>query len=220
MIRCVVWDWNGTLLNDVEVAFSAMNQMLSRRGLPRLESLSAYREIFTFPVRDYYEAAGLDLERESFSELAVEWTQLYNRFYPNCGLFPKAAEILKAVQGMGLRQLLVSASQQQALDRQVEEQGLAGCFEAQLGISNIYAGSKAGLAQAYFQRQGIYPQEAVFLGDTLHDWQVAEEAGCLCALLSQGHQSRSLLETAGVPVLDRLEEVLSLLGESQRGERK
>ena len=107
MIRCVVWDWNGTLLNDVEVAFSAMNQMLSRRGLPRLESLSAYREIFTFPVRDYYVAAGLDLERESFSELAVEWTQLYNRFYPSCGLFPKAAEILKAVQGMGLRQLLV-----------------------------------------------------------------------------------------------------------------
>ena len=160
MIRCVVWDWNGTLLNDVEVAFSAMNQMLSRRGLPRLESLSAYREIFTFPVRDYYVAAGLDLERESFSELAVEWTQLYNRFYPSCGLFPKAAEILKAVQGMGLRQLLVSASQQQALDRQVEEQGLTGCFEAQLGISNIYAGSKAGLAQAYFQRQGICPQEA------------------------------------------------------------
>ena len=220
MIRCVVWDWNGTLLNDVEVAFSAMNQMLSRRGLPRLESLSAYREIFTFPVRDYYEAAGLDLERESFSELAVEWTQLYNRFYPSCGLFPKAAEILKAVQGMGLRQLLVSASQQEALDRQVEEQGLTGCFEAQLGISNIYAGSKAGLAQAYFQRQGICPQEAVFLGDTLHDWQVAEEAGCLCALLSQGHQSRSLLETAGVPVLDRLEEVLPLLGGSQRGERK
>ena len=104
MIRCVVWDWNGTLLNDVEAAFSAMNQMLSRRGLPRLESLSAYREIFTFPVRDYYEAAGLDLERESFSELAVEWTQLYNRFYPSCGLFPKAAEILKAVQGMGLPQ--------------------------------------------------------------------------------------------------------------------
>ena len=102
----------------------------------------------------------------------------------------------------------------------MEEQGLTGCFEAQLGISNIYAGSKAGLAQAYFQRQGICPQEAVFLGDTLHDWQVAEEAGCLCALLSQGHQSRSLLETAGVPVLDRLEEVLSLLGESQRGERK
>ena len=62
MYRCIVWDWNGTLLNDVQAAFSAMNAMLSRRGLPLMESLAQYRELFTFPVRQYYAAAGLDLD--------------------------------------------------------------------------------------------------------------------------------------------------------------
>ena len=108
---------------------------------------------------------------------------------------------------MGLEQAIVSASHQQALDSQVEEQGLGGFFQARLGISDIYAGSKAGLAQRYLESQGVPPEQALFVGDTLHDWEVAQEAGCPCVLLAQGHQSRALLETAGVPVLESLIQV-------------
>ena len=207
MYRCIVWDWNGTLLNDVQVAFSAMNAMLSRRGLPLMESVAKYREHFTFPVREYYTAAGLDLEREAFEDLAVEWTEEYYRKYPTCGLYPGVEDILRSLGEQGARQIIVSASQQQALESQVVEHGVGECFAALLGISDIYAGSKAGLARRYFQEQGIPPEQALFVGDTLHDWEVAQEAGCPCILLAQGHQSRTRLEQAGVPVVDSLEQV-------------
>ena len=184
---------------------------LARRGLPLLQGREPYRDIFTFPVREYYTAAGLDLSAEPFESLAVEWTGLYHRFYPRCGLFPAAREVLQAVGEMGLEQAIVSASHQQALDSQVEEQGLGGFFQALLGISDIYAGSKAGLAQRYLESQGVPPEQALFVGDTLHDWEVAQEAGCSCVLLAQGHQSRALLGTAGVPVLVGLSQVPALL---------
>ena len=182
MLHTILWDWNGTLLDDVEVALAAMNEMLARRGLPLLQGREPYRDIFTFPVRVYYTAAGLDLSAEPFESLAVEWTGLYHRFYPRCGLFPAARAVLQAVGEMGLEQAIVSASHQQALDSQVEEQGLGGFFQARLGISDIYAGSKAGLAQRYLKSQGVPPEQALLIGDTLHDWEVAQEAGCPCTV--------------------------------------
>ena len=161
MLHTILWDWNGTLLDDVEVALAAMNEMLARRGLSLLQGREPYRDIFTFPVREYYTAAGLDLSAEPFESLAVEWTGLYHRFYPRCGLFPAARGVLQAVGEMGLEQAIVSASHQQALDSQVEEQGLGGFFQARLGISDIYAGSKAGLAQRYLKSQGVPPEQAL-----------------------------------------------------------
>ena len=144
---------------------------------------------------------------EAFEDLAVEWTEEYYRKYPTCGLYPGVGDILRSLGEQGARQIIVSASQQQALESQVVEHGVGECFAALLGISDIYAGSKAGLARRYFQEQGIPPEQALFVGDTLHDWEVAQEAGCPCILLAQGHQSRTRLEQAGVPVVDSLEQV-------------
>lgn len=203
----MVWDWNGTLLDDVHVAMAVMDTMLSRRGLPLLEGLEHYREIFTFPVRDYYLSAGLDLKRESFEDLAVKWTELYREESRHCKLFPRSEEILAELNRRGIGQLIVSASPQETLERQVEDQGIGSYFQALLGLSDIYADSKAGLARRYFEKQGIDPAAVWFVGDTLHDWEVAQDAGCACVLLAQGHQSRSRLKTAGTPVLDGIWQV-------------
>lgn len=211
MFSWILWDWNGTLLDDAATGFSAMNRLLARRGLPPLESLGRYREIFTFPVREYYRAAGLDLEKEIFEDLAVEWTALYYEYYPHSGLFPGARETLARLEGMGLRQAIVSASHQEALERQVEEHGLSRRFQALLGVSDIYAGGKAGLARAFLRERGVDPRQALFIGDTLHDWEVAGEAGCPCVLLACGHQSRERLAGAGVPVLEGPAQVLAFL---------
>ena len=211
MIPYVVWDWNGTLLNDVDAAMAVMDRMLSRRGLPSLGGAERYREIFTFPVREYYLSAGLDLVREPFEELAVEWTQLYGELSSGCGLFPGAGEVLRELEANGVAQLIVSASPQETLERQVKVQGVRERFQALLGLSDIYADSKAGLARRYFQENGVDPAQVIFIGDTLHDWEVAQDAGCGCVLLSQGHQSRRLLNKAGVPVLEGICQVPDFL---------
>jgi len=64
-VETIIWDWNGTLLNDVDICVESINILLSERGHKPL-SKSLYREIFTFPVKAYYELAGFDFTNESF----------------------------------------------------------------------------------------------------------------------------------------------------------
>ena len=204
MLDYICWDWNGTLLDDVSLCVAVMDGMLQRRGLPSLGGEARYREIFTFPVQEYYRAAGFDFGREPFEKLALEYIEEYDRRALDCPLHAGAAEVLEALEAQGLRQLIVSASKQKALEEQVGHAGVRGFFEALLGLEDSFARSKSGLALQYFSAHAVDARRVLFIGDTLHDWEVAQEAGCPCVLLAQGHQSRARLETAGVPVLESL----------------
>ncbi len=63
----IVWDWNGTLLNDVDLCFSCINRLLVSHDLKPLDTLSQYREVFTFPIEDYYKRVGFDFDKIPFS---------------------------------------------------------------------------------------------------------------------------------------------------------
>ena len=89
----IIWDWNGTLLNDVKLCADIMNNLLKARSLPTI-TLEKYREIFTFPVKDYYIKAGYDFLNESFEEISVDFIAEYESRKIGCTLYPFAAEIL------------------------------------------------------------------------------------------------------------------------------
>lgn len=201
-----VWDWNGTLLDDVEVCVRTMNGMLGKRGLPLLD-LGRYREVFTFPVRDYYRAVGFDFEKEPFEALAVEYIEPYNRAALGCGLCPGAREALEWLKQAGVRQVLVSASHEDALREQVAALGIGGYFDAVLGIKDSLGGGKAGLAGEYLLSRGAEMGQVWCVGDTLHDYEVAREMGCRCVLAAQGHQGAGRLRACGAPVLGSLREL-------------
>lgn len=213
MVDTIIWDWNGTLLDDVEISRQVMNEMLRKRGLPNLKTREDYQAIFTFPVRDYYRDAGLDLDREPFAGLAEEWTALYGAMSQKAGLFAGACQVLEQLQQRGICQLIVSASPQDTLERQVTAAGIRPYFQALLGISDIYAEGKAGVAARYLAENGVDPQNVLFIGDTLHDWEVASQTGCPCVLLTAGHQGCRRLERCGVPLLDGIQKVPSFLAE-------
>ncbi len=206
----VIWDWNGTLLDDVQVCLGVMNGILARRGLPPL-SLERYREIFAFPVKDYYGLAGLDVSGDRFFALAEEFMTGYRAASKRCALMPGAAEVLAALDGMGLSQVLASASRQDDLERQLAEQGLTGRFQAVLGMGDDLGGGKAGLAAGYIRKNGIAPDSVYFVGDTAHDWETAESVGARCVLIAAGHQSRARLTAAEAAVLDDIRQLPAFL---------
>ncbi len=86
----VIWDWNGTLLNDVPHAVDTINFLLGPRGLP-LMSIERYREIFSFPIRRYYETLGFDLQAESFADLCDQFIDRFMAKVGECALAPGAA---------------------------------------------------------------------------------------------------------------------------------
>src|SRR5574338_663611 len=102
-IKHIIWDWNGTLLNDVELCCEIINGILARRNLSLL-SLNEYKSIFTFPVKDYYIKAGLDLSKYSFEELGREWMNEYELRKNECGLHEGAAGILEQISEAGIGQ--------------------------------------------------------------------------------------------------------------------
>ena len=204
----IIWDWNGTLLNDVSWCMQQINIMLKKRRLPVLDSLQAYHCVFGFPVKDYYRRVGFDFEKESFEILAAEFIELYHN-NENALLFPAAKEILSEFQQKGIHQIILSASELGNLLSQMKPFDIASFFDEILGISDIFATSKIDLGKAYIQQTN--PEKAVLVGDTIHDKEVADELGVDCILIANGHQSKKDLSSCDSVVVDCLIDIMSVL---------
>lgn len=210
--RCLIWDWNGTLLDDVRLCLELLNVLLEQNGSANRYDLAAYREIFGFPVVDYYRRAGFDFEKRSFESLAADYVARYDPASFSCALCPGAADVLAALKSAGVRQVILSASELGLLQKQVEHLGLAGFFDELLGQTDYYAHGKLAVGKAWMERQGFDAADAVLVGDSLHDAEVAAGLGTKCVLCAAGHQSRARLAAAGVPVIDTLDQLPALLG--------
>src|SRR5262249_33596127 len=77
------------------------------------------------------------------------------------------------------------------------------------GLDNIYAASKLHLGQALMKRLGLRKQEAVVIGDTDHDYEVAGAIGADCILIANGHQSKTRLQALGAPGLDDVKDLVA-----------
>ena len=206
----IIWDFNGTVLDDVEIGIESVNLMLSARGLKTLDSVEGYRHAFGFPIIDYYEALGFDFEKEDYyTVLAPEWVNNYLERVPRTRAFDGVRETLEAAERLGVSQVLLSASEVNQLTSQLRGIGLDGFFSEIVGLDNIHAGSKKDNALLWKERN---PHAVpLFIGDTEHDAEVASAVGADCVLYSGGHQPRALLESLGYPVIDRIPQLLDFL---------
>jgi len=206
----VIWDWNGTLLDDTETCITSMNHMLARRGMPLLTQ-ERYKELFRFPVQEYYIDLGFDFNRESFELLSVEFISLYRDLQTSSELHAGAIDLLDAFRQRKIKQIILSAMERKALIRDVTARGIEGYFEEILGVDDHYANGKAGLAREYLVSTPFRADEILMLGDTLHDFEIASFLGCTCILIAQGHHPFHRLQAAGATVEKNLGDVLNLL---------
>jgi phosphoglycolate phosphatase len=184
--------------------------MLSARSIKTLQSRAEYQNAFCFPIIEYYKNVGFDFEKESFEALAKEYIDLYHgEGGGSIGLYGDAVPTLEHARLKGIAQVILSASAQENLLAQLAPYGIGYYFSETLGISDIYARSKLDVGRAYIARTEI--ARAVLIGDTVHDYEVAEALGVDCLLVARGHQSRERLRTCGVPVLGRLTEALECI---------
>ena len=196
----ILWDWNGTLLDDVELCVDALNRLLAKHAYPQRYDRNQYRAIFGFPIEEYYIRAGFDFSRHSFAMLAEEYMDDYIPASAACPLADGALEALDLFSGAGVRQVVLSASRRDTLEQQVSQRGIRSRFDRLLGLGDIYARSKVDIGLAYLREEGFAPDRAVMIGDSVHDAEVAAAMGVPCVLQCAGHQSRSALQAAGVPV--------------------
>ena len=200
--RHFLFDWNGTLQDDLRAAVAGTNAILADQGKPPIGA-DRYRDVFSFPARGCYEALGIDVEHH-------DWGALCDRFFSvfashPVGLFPGAERTLRTLRAAGATLSIVTSSEQRSVERALERYGIRDAFDAVSGQSDAAAGSKVGQALALFRSLGVGPEEACMVGDTGHDKEVADEIGCACVLLASGYESRARLSARGAPVLDSVD---------------
>ncbi|MBQ3507047.1 MAG: HAD family hydrolase [Clostridia bacterium] len=206
----VVWDFNGTVLNDVRLGIDCVNAMLKKRGLPIIPDEDAYRKIFGFPIDDYYRRLGFNFEKEDYETvLAPEWVALYLAGEEFCPVVEGARDTIGEIKRRGISQIMLSATKLQQLEGQLRRLELNGVFDEVLGLDNIHARSKTFLAVEWKAKN---PEaRPLFVGDTEHDADVADAIGADCVLYFGGHQSKEILATRGKPMIGTIPELLEFL---------
>ncbi len=205
----ILWDFNGTILDDVQIGVDSMNMLLASNGYGKRLDAKSYKDVFGFPVADYYKRLGFDFDKKSFDTLAVEWVDLYNSLVDQAVLCPNVLPALEFVKSRGSKQLILTASEVTMVKEQLEKFGIADYFEEIIGQDNIKAYGKTESARAWFDLEK--PENAVLIGDTPHDAETAKDLGIECLLVSCGHQSETRLSKYGKVFADPYEAVKYLL---------
>ncbi len=192
-LQSVIWDWNGTLLDDVQVSLKSVNEALQARGLPLITE-TFYREHFDFPVRDFYEKLGINFSRDNFDEMSERFLQIYFRNLGKASLHKGARETLTFLKENGVRQYVLSAMEQGRLEKMLRDYGLISFFDDIAGSRDIYADGKLAAGRELLARRNIDTFSAWMVGDTTHDLDVAKSLNLRCVLLACGHQTRRRLK--------------------------
>ncbi len=199
----IIWDWNGTLLNDIAQCVDVLNVMLANRNMGEM-SCDTYRGIFDFPVKNFYCQLGFDFNSISFDDIADEFLTEYRKCLPLCRLQKNAVEILTAIKNLGCTQSILSTYQQNLLTEAVEYFNLKDYFVKLIGLNDYYAASKIDNGRRWIAQLDCPPRQILLVGDTVHDYEVATQTGIDCVLMDFGHQSREKLLTCDAEILSSL----------------
>ena len=203
-----IWDFNGTILDDVELGIYAINELFKAHNMEKRIERKEYCEKFDFPIKDYYQRVGFDFEKTPYEELAPEWVDIYFSNFDKAKIYGDVVSTLNFFAQRGMRQCVLSASELKSLKSQIEDFGIGNYFEEIMGIDNIYAASKLMLAKAWRER---HPNERVmFIGDTTHDIETARILEADCFIVCAGHQSRDRFLDCDATVVSSLTELCDL----------
>lgn len=210
----VVWDWNGTLLDDVAAALGALNRMLRERGLAET-TREYYCANFSFPVKPLYSRLGMDPD--------AEWQRICDDFHRYLaegeqGIRSDAVAALELLRRNGVGQSILSALRQDLLLRDTTKFGVAQYFDLIYGVDNLDGATKLSRGHELYSRlfaapdgPGAGASMRWMIGDTLHDVEVARELGLEPILVAGGHQCLERLRTAGCRVAGSLVEAVEMV---------
>lgn len=204
---CIIWDWNGTLADDLEASLRSVNDTLMRRNMPTI-NLAQYHSYIDTPIIRFYEHL-FDLNEVPMSVLSEEFHSGYQKYFQ--GLQTGAAELLEELRQEGTIQVILTSSNQELIEADVKKLGVRQYFDALLGADDFQAASKVQRGVHWIKSHHHAPETMVMVGDSLHDFEVAQAMGTNCILFSGGHQAEKDLKTTGVPVVQNFKELRELL---------
>lgn len=211
MIKNIFFDFNGTLLDDTQLCYDIEAKMLEMEGLPPV-TFDYYLDNFCFPVKKYYEMVGFDCSDKNFDRLSKYFFESYtNRQEKETKLNDGVTKNLKRLKEEGYKLYILSASEEKILKLQLKQLGILEYFEDIVACKNIHALGKIEYGKLYIKEKNIDGNETIMIGDTYHDYEVANELGLKPIMYSHGHNSKKVLEKTHAQIVDSFDEFYNYL---------
>ncbi|WP_394826771.1 HAD family hydrolase [Pendulispora albinea] len=213
----VIFDWNGTLLDDFPLALRSVNHVLAKHSRSPIDA-DRYREFFGFPIRGFYERIGFNFNVSSiaFEDVMRDYLGVFDPALRDCPLHDGVLDLLDHLDACAIPASILTASHQDTLDATLHHFGLAHRFVHRIGLPDSNAHSKLELARdlqrRLEEREGITCERILYVGDTTHDGEIARAMGWGCVAIPRGHQPRSTLLADGLQLVERLHELQLLVG--------
>lgn len=207
----VVWDWNGTILDDNDAVVAAVNTVCEAFGRAPID-LAFWRSVYRRPLLDcYQELLGRPLSEHDWSTIDGSYHEAYRALLPTTRLSPGIPDELHRWRAGGGSQSLLSMWFHDELVVLVAEYGLADLFTRIDGLRVDVGGhGKTDHLAAHLTELDVDRDTVLLVGDVLDDAAAARAAGVRCVLVTTGVTARATLETSGVPVVDSIAEALAV----------
>ncbi|MCA1193840.1 HAD family hydrolase [Saccharopolyspora sp. 6V] len=208
----IVWDWNGTLLDDGEAMIGAVIAAFADAGLA--VTVEDHQRLFTRPISVFCERlANGPLAAAELAELLGGFDEHYARALPDLALAADAESALAGWAASGGTQSLLSMCPHEVLVPMVRAAGITGSFRHVQGRSGEFADTKAAHVRAHLRALGDPdPARVVFIGDTVDDAAAAASVGARCVVYHSGRSAlhaRDHFAGSGAPLVGSLTEAVT-----------
>lgn len=201
----VLWDLNGTLLDDLDVGLAVQAVMLRERGLPPLTK-ERYLATFNFPIKDWYAYLGYDIS--TYDQLAVVWAETYAEMVKAAPIGKGVLPLMEAIDKAGVGQSVFTAGERAMATALLRQMGIENRFAHVFALDDHLAHTKLSLCESV---KKALPGPYLLIGDTTQDFLSAQALGCDCALVACGHQNEQTLKNTGAPVFADIEALTDAL---------
>lgn len=194
----IIFDWNGTLLSDVELVSGLISDTLEKYKLPSL-TFEEFRDTFRFPIKEFYTTIGLNLDH--FDEIQHYFHSSYNNQYKNLSLYSGTMEMLEELKVKGKHLSVLSAAHQDHLHEAVDHFGIKPHLNHVYGLPHFGAVGKEVRGEELLTKVSLPKERTIIVGDTLYDAEVAKSLNIDALLVADGHQSYKQLSKADCKIL-------------------
>lgn len=206
----IIWDWNGTLVNDAELCVAIVNQILKDYGIMPVDR-AFYLDNFSFPVCEYYKSLGLPSSGPEYQKISQRFIEEYRKNHHVCKLQQSSIKMLGYIKGCGISQSVLSAGNIADVLDFVKFHKLSDFFTIISGVYHTNATGKSDIALKHLNQIQTSTSKILLIGDTLHDFEIATDLKVDCILYSKGHNSENRLLEVSNSVINDLEELVGLI---------
>lgn len=201
----VFWDWNGTIVDDLDIAVKSLNSVLEKYGYDKITA-EIYRKNIDTPVINLYKKI-FDLNIHPFEILANDFGYYYNLYSEDLSLHEGVLDKLQEFKEQGSRQVILSSSATGVIEQYMNRFMIGEYFDKILGADDMLSGDKVCRAKRYIENYNLSKSKILFIGDTVYDSNMAKILGADCALLTCGHQSPELLKRCRDSIFENLYQI-------------